>query len=134
MILERRADFAGARARFAAAVSACPSNLRWKIWMAGARLELHSGSEDRVRIARLLLSQATLEAPAKMKAALMIDCARAEEFTGNVDTARDILQRAQREAKTEWKVFLESVLLEMRAQRHDAAILQARQVCFASTH
>lgn len=36
-------------------------------------------------------------------------------YAGNVDKARKILTKAKSEAKHEWKVFLESVLLEMRA-------------------
>lgn len=36
-------------------------------------------------------------------------------YAGNVDKARKILSKAKQEAKHEWKVFLESVLLEMRA-------------------
>jgi hypothetical protein len=38
-----------------------------------------------------------------------------DRYAGNVDKARKILAKAKSEAKHEWKVFLESVLLEMRA-------------------
>jgi lipopolysaccharide biosynthesis regulator YciM len=50
---------------------------------------------------------------------------RIEEFAGNVDEARSVLNRAKKEAKHEWKVFLETVLLELRNNNIPAAIREA---------
>jgi hypothetical protein len=43
-----------------------------------------------------------------------------------VPEARAVLDRAQRETKQEWKVFLEAVLLEIRSRRIPEAIEQAQ--------
>lgn len=45
-----------------------------------------------------------------------------EEFANNVGASRRILARARVEVKGEWKVFLESVLLESRAGNYRAAV------------
>ena len=37
----------GARDEYVSAVRACPSNLRWKVWLAGARMELSALDRQR---------------------------------------------------------------------------------------
>lgn len=44
------------------------------------------------------------EVPEKSKSHVFLECARLEEFTGNLDCARQILERARVETKSEWKV------------------------------
>jgi la-related protein 1 len=105
------------------AVLSSPSNLRWKVWLAGARTELGTG---KVEAARALLRRAFQEVPEKSKAHVFLECARLEEFCGDVGKARKILARARMEARGEWKVFLESVLLEMRAGEWGRAVEEAR--------
>jgi hypothetical protein len=61
------------------AVLSSPSNLRWKVWLAGARTELGTGN---VSVARALLHRAFLEVPEKSKALVFLECARLEEFVG----------------------------------------------------
>lgn len=100
-----------------------PSNLRWKVWLAGARTELGTG---KVGAARALLKRAFQDVPDKSKAHVFLECARLEEFCGDVRKARKILARARMEAKGEWKVFLESVLLETRAGEWGRAVEEAR--------
>lgn len=107
-----------------------PSNLRWKVWLAGARTELGAG---RVDFARALLRRAFCEVPDKSKAHVFLECARLEEYVGNVDKARSVLAQARVEARGEWKVFLESVLLEMRAGEWARAIDQARSALSVHT-
>ncbi|KAL9649847.1 hypothetical protein ABK040_009660 [Willaertia magna] len=99
-------------------------NLRWKVWLAGSRTELNAGN---IEIARVLLSRALQEVPIKTKAVVLIECARLEEFCGNLEKAREFLCRAKQETKHEWKVFLESILLEMRAGDIESAILEAEE-------
>ncbi|CAN0331434.1 unnamed protein product, partial [Laminaria digitata] len=43
------------------------------------------------------------EVPEKSKSHVFLECARLEEFTGNLDCARQILERARVETKSEWK-------------------------------
>ena len=107
-----------ARMGMAKAVIHCPSNLCWKVWMAGGRMELNAG---RAREARLLLSKAFTSVPDKSKALVFLESARMEEWEGNLDLARAILCKARAECSGEWKVFLESVLLEIRCGNKDRA-------------
>lgn len=50
----------------------------------------------------------------QVRSMVLLELARLEEFTGRISEARGILERARRETRHEWKVFLESVLLELR--------------------
>lgn len=93
-------------------VEHCPENLLWKVWLGGSRTELNN---DNIIVARKLLARALKEVPTKMRAMVLLECSRLEEYAGNVEKARKILSKAKNEAKHEWKVYLESVLLEMRA-------------------
>jgi len=109
---------------YASAALACPANLRWKVWLAGARTELMAGPVDRVTE---LLYRAFQEVPDKSRSHVFLECSRVEEFAGRLGAARKILARARQETRTEWKVFLESVLLEIRAGDVDRALLAAEQ-------
>ena len=100
-----------ARLCMAKSVVHCPSNLCWKVWMAGGRMELNAGM---AREARMLLNKAYTSVPEKSKALVFLESARMEEWEGNLDLARAILCKARVECSGEWKVFLESVLLEIR--------------------
>lgn len=57
-----------------------------------------------------------------MKAAVLLECSRLEEFVGRPDQARATLRKAQQEAPTEWKLFLEAVLLEVRCNNVSGAM------------
>jgi tetratricopeptide (TPR) repeat protein len=60
-----------------------------------------------------------------MRAVVLLECSRLEEACGRLDKARSILAKARAVCKHEWKVFLESVLLEMRAGSIDNAMREA---------
>jgi len=118
-IEERAGNIEAARqAYIMSALHALP-NLRWKVWLGGARTELNC---DNIDVARQLLDRALAEVPRKTRAVVLLECARLEEYAGNLDKARAILKRAHKETKHEWKVFLESILLELRAGNMQAAI------------
>jgi la-related protein 1 len=121
--LEKARDrlYNSARKCYSESLIACPDNLRWKVWLAGARLELAAGQLGRTRN---LLKKAFQEAPEKSRAYVYLECSRVEEFVGNTVTARRILGVSRREVKHEWKVFLESVMMEAR----DGNMLLAIQV------
>ena len=51
-----------------------------------------------------------------------MECSRLEEYIGNIDIARDILTKASNEMKSDWKLFLELVLLEARCGDFNYAI------------
>jgi tetratricopeptide (TPR) repeat protein len=109
-----------ARVALAKAAAHCPQNLRWKVWTAGARLELQV---DAIHRCRALLQRAMMEVPAKSKSQIYIECARVEEYSGDIAGARMILNKACDDVCGDWKLFLEAVLLECRAGR----ILEAVQ-------
>jgi len=131
------------RRRYAAAALACPANLRWKVWLAGARTELAAGVDNdnpsgtgaptpsdqgggrHLEQVRHLLNRAFQEVPDKSRSHVFLECSRVEEFAGRLGGARRILSRARAETRSEWKVFLESVLLEVRAGDLDRAVLAA---------
>lgn len=122
---ERCGSFTASAAAYASSVSHCPPNLRWKIWLSGARMELLRNDPSRYEVARMLLQRAAVEVPKKMKAMVLLECSRFEEFCGNIDGARTILLSAQSETKHEWKVFLELILLELRSNNLSGAITAA---------
>jgi la-related protein 1 len=123
-IEERARNIDLSRRSYCRSVVASMSNLRWKVWLAGSRTELN---QNNIATARTLLNRALEEVPVKTRAVVLIECARLEEYTNDLKKARQFLKRAQREAKHEWKVFLESILLEMRAGEHERAIEEAKK-------
>jgi len=120
---ERAGNLAAARASYVQSIRSCPDNLLWKIWLGGARTELGCGNVDTAR----KLQQRALElVPPKMKAMVYLEISKLEEFTGHVDRARKVLKTARKETKHEWKVFLETVLLEMRNSSMEEAMVHAQ--------
>lgn len=99
------------RKRIAMTILTCPNNLRWKVWLAAARMELGIGNTER---SRALFLRAHRVVPEKGRSATLLECARLEEFIGDSDLARCILCKARVEYSHDWKVLLESVLLEIR--------------------
>jgi len=113
-----------ARSSYDESVKTCPPNLRWKVWLAGARTELLSRYPE---MARTFLKRALQEVPQKNKAYVLVETARLEEYVGRDEVARQILADGRRTSQKEWKVFLESVLLEIRNGNRDAAIALAEE-------
>jgi tetratricopeptide (TPR) repeat protein len=99
------------RQRFALTILTCPHNLRWKVWLAAARMELSVGNTNR---ARTLFLRAHKVVPDKGRSSSLLECARLEEFVGETDLARAILCKGRVDYGHDWKVWLESVLLEIR--------------------
>lgn len=61
-----------------------------------------------------LIERSLNEAPQKKKYLVYLEFAKIEEYYGNINKARSILCYIKDEMKTEWKIFLEYVLFEMR--------------------
>ena len=112
------------RKRVAMTALSCPSNLSWKVWLAGGRMELSAGNID---VARSLFLRAHKVVPEKGRVATLLECARLEEFAGDMDLARAILCKSRLEHSSDWKVWLESVLLEIRDGKHAKALSLAKQ-------
>ncbi len=125
----RRYMFANCRRSLTQSLLLCPSNLRWKLLLVGARLELGLGN---IGTARNLIQRSFQEVPSKSKASVYIECSRMEEYVGNFDVARSILIFAKHQLQNDWRLCLESVLLEARRGNMLAAINLAKQA--ASLH
>ena len=93
-----------ARKAYLDSLLSCPSNLRWKVLLAGARMEVSAGQYS---TSRELLAEAMAIVPAKSKAYVYLECARLEEFLGEFTSAREILCMASCELPGEWKISLE---------------------------
>lgn len=112
------------RKRYAMTASTCPPNLSWKVWLASGRMELTAGNTEK---ARALFLRAQRVVPAKGRSITLLECARLEEFVGNVEIARALLSRSRFAATSDWKIWLESVLLEVRSGYPLRAIDLARR-------
>ena len=78
-------------------------------------------------MAQALLERAYSESPPKTRALVMLEQSRLHELCGNADNARKLLKSARRTNRQEWKVYLESVLLELRCQSTALALKEARR-------
>lgn len=112
------------RKSFVQAVSCCPENLCWKVWLAAGRMELSAGRFD---TARKLFLKSFSVVPEKGRPAVFLECARLEEFVGDLKLARAILTKSRTEAGSDWKVWLQSVSLEIRNSNHQRAIELAQE-------
>lgn len=121
---ERNGNLLRSRAAYVKSVATCAANLRWKVWLGGARTELCSKEFTN---AQALLERAFQESPPKTRAIVMLEQSRLHELCGSPDLARKLLKVARKTNRQEWKVFLESVLLELRAQDVPRALREARK-------
>jgi la-related protein 1 len=124
-ILEcRRFMLSGCRKSLTQSLLLCPSNLRWKLFLVGARLELGLGN---IVTARDLIQRSFQEVPSKSKASVYIECSRLEEYIKNFEVARSILSFAKTELQNDWRLCLESILLEARRGNMLVAVELARE-------
>lgn len=107
------------RKRFAMTILTCPPNLRWKVWLAAGRMEVAAGNSD---TARRLFLRAHQVVPDKGRAIALLECARLEEFVGDTELSTAILCKSRSVSGSDWKVWLESVLWEIRCGNHVRAI------------
>ncbi|KAL3802180.1 hypothetical protein HJC23_001724 [Cyclotella cryptica] len=108
------------RRSYAKALMLCPPNLCWKIWLASGRTEVSCGNTD---AARILFLRAYDSVSEKGRSAVLLECARLEEFCGDFDLARAILCKARAAfGKSDWKVWLATVNLESRCGFQERAI------------
>jgi tetratricopeptide (TPR) repeat protein len=119
------ARLAPARRRLAMTILTSPNNLRWKVWLAAARMELGFGNTER---ARSLFLRAHEVVPKKGRSSTLLELARLEDFVGETKLARAILCKGRVLYGHDWKVWLESVLLEIRGGR----FLRAMEICDCS--
>ena len=107
------------RRRLVLTILTCPNNLRWKVWLAAGRMEL---AINNFTTARSLFRRAHVVVQQKSRSSTLLDCARLEEFVGNTYLARAVLCKARIDYGNDWKVWLESVLLEIRNFEYKRAL------------
>lgn len=113
------------RRSYAKAIMLCPTNLSWKIWLASGRTEVSCGN---TRVARDLFLRAHDSVSEKGRSNVLLECARLEEYVGDLTLARALLCKARNLfGKTDWKAWLSSVNLECRCGQRERAIAFARE-------
>jgi len=123
--LNLSSELDSARKSYAKAIMLCPPNLTWKVWLASGRTNV---SCDNIDEARALFLRAYDCVSEKSKSTVLLECARLEEFCGDVELARSILCKARNESgKNDWKVWLSSVNLESRCGHRERAIVFAQK-------
>ena len=121
---ERNGNLERARSAYVRSVACCAVNLRWKVWLGGARTEV---CHQRFDVAQELLDRAFQESPPKTRALVMLEQSRLHELRGNAHIGRKLLKFARHNNRQEWKVYLESVLLELRSRSTTRAHKEARR-------
>lgn len=112
------------RKRFSLTIMSCPPNLRWKVWLAAGRMEVAAGNSN---LARRLFMTAHRVVPEKGRAVALLECARLEEYVGDVELASAILCRSRTSGGSDWKVWLESVMLATRNSDFAKAIMLSQK-------
>jgi len=123
-IYERACKFDEARALYRSGLEFCPANLEWKIWFGACRTEMYAQNYE---AARANIRVAAEKAPPKMAAAVVLEHSRMEEYAGCVDAARAVLREAIEGTQQEWKIYLETVLLELRADKQTTSLERVRE-------
>lgn len=123
--LHLRAALQPTRRSYAKAIMLCPPNLSWKIFLASGRTEVSCGN---TRGARDLFLRAYDSVSEKGRSTVLLECARLEEFCGDLALSRSILCKARQQfGKSDWKVWLSSVNLECRCGLRERAIAFAQE-------
>ena len=112
------------RSRFARTIISCPDNLCWKVWLAAGRMELSGGRYEQAR--KLCLKSLSV-VPSKGKPSVLLECVKLEEFVGNIDLARAIMEKTKFDFNSDWKVWLQNVMLEARNGNRALAIKLAQE-------
>lgn len=107
------------RRSYAKAIALCPPNLSWKVWLSSGRTELSSGNAKK---ARELFFRAHESVSDKGQSTVLLECARLEEYCGNLALSRSILCKARQQfGNSDWKVWLATVNLESRCGLRERA-------------
>jgi len=123
--LDLRKALQPTRRSYAKAIMLCPPNLSWKIWLASGRTEV---SCNNTKGARDLFLRAYDSVSEKGRSTVLLECARLEEFCGDLALSRSILCKARQQfGKSDWKVWLSSVNLECRCGLRERAILFSQE-------
>lgn len=123
--LDLRTALQPTRRSYAKAIMLCPPNLSWKIWLASGRTEVSCGN---TKSGRDLFLRAYDSVSEKGRSTVLLECARLEEYLGDLALSRSILCKARNLfGRSDWKVWLSSVNLECRCGLKERAIQFAQE-------
>jgi hypothetical protein len=123
--LDLKVALRATRRSYAKAIALCPPNLSWKIWLTSGRTELSCGN---TRGARELFLRAHDSVSEKGRSTVLLECARLEEYCGDLSLSRAILCKARQQfGKIDWKIWLSSINLECRCGHRKRAIAFAQE-------
>lgn len=123
--LDLKVALQATRRSYAKAIALCPSNLSWKIWLVSGRTELSCGN---TKATRELFFRAYDSVSEKGRSTVLLECARLEEYCGDLSLSRAILRKAREQfGKSDWKVWLSSINLECRCGLRERAIAFAQE-------
>ena len=88
-----------------------PENIKWKIWLIASRIEFKSGNFENSRV---LIERCLTEVPSKQVSLALLEYAKYFEMKGEIKRARQIMISAKKMVPTEWKIFFEAVMSEIR--------------------
>ena len=112
LFLEKRNSLESCSKYLKQAISTAPDNLRWKAWVAAARVELKAGRSE----SALKLFGASLdEVPLKQRPLVLVELSQAYELLQNPHKSRALMVEACDRSKQDWKIYLERINLEMRS-------------------
>jgi hypothetical protein len=89
-----------------------PENLKWKVWLIASRVEYKLGNKMNCK---KLIERCCLEVPQKQVSLALLEYAKYFEIEGNMHKARQVMNSTKRLVQSEWKVFFEAVMLELRS-------------------
>ena len=101
-----------------------PDNLKWKVWLISSRTEYKMGNNMQ---ARRLIERCCVEVPQKQVSIALLEYAKYFEMEGQMTRARQVMNSTKKLVRSEWKIFFEAVMLEMRNGYFDEAETMVRQ-------
>lgn len=108
-----------ARSHFIRVLPLCPENQRWKVWLAGARMEIGLGQ---VHACAALQDLASRDAHGKAVSSILLDRSRALALQGDTSGAADLLNYTCRVCPASWAAWVDLIDLHRRAGAVDTAI------------
>ena len=77
--------------------------------------------------ARRLIERCCVEVPSKQVSIALLEYAKYFEMEGQIVRARQVMNSTKKLVRSEWKIFFEAVMLEMRNGYFDEAEVMVRQ-------
>lgn len=97
---------------------ASPDNLRWKVWIYAARMELKNGNSQK---ALKILKVCENDVPNKHKPLVLVELSLFFELLGQTQNAKKTMNEAWEKSGKDWKFCLDKIAQEMRNDEWESA-------------